>query len=831
MPTFRENLTLLREGVHRIGAGAALRTALYRPRRAWWQWRYRAQKQKVFGAGLPTDFFASNAALASVGGVVDVRVIEQGVALLCEHGYAALEAVTPHIIRLRMAPSEPLPPYFSYATLFEKRPTEVAIEVGDEHIILATAALRAEVRRTPFGLRLTDADGQALIGDIVEVQWRREGGSVLHQELPDWVQLYGLGERACIMACRGQHFHLTTMDPESYHLGADPLYMNIPFLIALGAGRFTGLFFDSSYSGEIDLGVNRADYLEYQTTGPELRIDFVAGPGGDDLLEHYTELTGRMNLPPLWTLGYHQSRWSYESAPIVREIAREMRARRIPCDAIHLDIDYMDGFRCFTWHPERFPDPRGLIADLHAQDFKVVAIIDPGIKVDPDYPVCADGVEKDVFCKLPDGALFHGPVWPGECYFPDFTSPRVRAWWGAWHRGLVEDGVDGFWNDMNEPAIFGGSTFPDAVQHELEGRGGDHREAHSVYGMQMVRASYEGLNQLRPGRRNWVFTRSGYAGVQRYGSSWTGDNFSSWDHLRLTPAMLLNLGMSGLSFTGADVGGFTGAPTPELYARWVSMAAFTPFYRTHTAKHTPSQEPWSFGPEVERIARKYIEWRYRLLPYLYTAFWQCSVRGLPIMRPMIFEDPHNAVYHLLDDQWLLGDHLLVAPVLLPDSEHRHVFLPRGAWRDFWTDELRVGPDDFTRPAALDVVPLYVRAGAVIPLGPVRQATAQPVDALELHLYLGEGESWFYEDDGETLDYRKGAYRLTRFELRRDRESLLLSRTIRGDFAPDYARFRIHLHGAEIVRVEVDDQPLVGAAQGFECPRDGWNAIKIIFAQS
>ncbi|RME85707.1 MAG: DUF5110 domain-containing protein [Caldilineae bacterium] len=820
-------LAMLWEGARRVGFAQSVRTVLYRPRRVWYQTRYRSALTPI-----PTPLQNTTAAgngLLTVGDVQQVHRTERGLALHCTHGYCTIEAISPEIVRFRLVAGPPMPDYFSYATVLEPIATTVEITEATEHIRLQTPGFTLEIRRHPFGLSFFDPQGRPLMGQVDTVGWCSDG-VLWQQQLPEGVQLYGLGERACLMACRGRHFHLTTMDPESYHFGEDPLYINIPFLVTLYGGLATGMLFDSTYTGNIDLGNRRPDHLQYTNTGPELRVDICAGPDLTAVMDQYTALTGRMNLPPIWALGYHQSRWSYETAEIVRDIAEQFRRRRIPCDAIHFDIDYMDGFRCFTWNRQAFPDPPGLIAELHSQGFKAVGMIDPGIKVDPNYSVCVDGIEQDVFCKLPDGTLFHGPVWPGECYFPDFTNPRVRRWWGEQYRGLVEDGFDGFWNDMNEPTIFGGTTFPSVVQHDLEGRGGDHREAHSVYGMLMARATFEGLNRLRPNRRNWVFTRSGYAGIQRYASSWTGDNVSEWEHLRLTPAMLMNLGLSGLSFTGADVGGFAGTPTPELFARWISMAAFTPFYRTHTAKHTPQQEPWSFGSKVEEIARTYINWRYRLLPYIYTAFWQCSQTGLPIMRPLVFANPGHPDYLTLDDQWFFGDHLLVAPVLTPQTDQRRLHLPPGLWYDFWSDEPIQGDRVIRRSAPLDVVPLYVRSGSVLPLAPLQQYCGEhPTSPRELHLYAGSGVSFLYEDDGETLAYRRGAYHLTRFHLQQDGRRLTLTRSGEGDYVPPYPRIRLYLHGVQADSIRVDETDAQPFAQGLELPRAGWETLSFLLA--
>ena len=765
--------------------------------------------------------------------VVAATVLPQGLAVQSTQGCLTVEVVDGHTVRLRAVRQAPMPSYFSYATILEPQPGTAVVTVDGPDLQVETETLKVAVQRQPLRIAITTAAGEPLL-EGVNLVWDERSGW-LRCQVSAATQFYGMGERAAPLALAGRRFQLTTLDPESYRPGDDPLYMNIPFLVVLDKGRAFGLLFDSTHNAELDLGQAQPGELCYRTRGLEVRVDLVLGPSLAEVVERYTGLTGRMPLPPLWTLGYHQSRWSYETAARVAEIAQEFRTRQLPCEAIHLDIDYMDGFRCFTWNPETFPDPDGLVAGLHRQNFKAVAMIDPGIKVDPAYAVCADGLVKDMFIKLPDGSPVHGPVWPGECYFPDFTNPAVRHWWGDLFQGLVETGVDGFWNDMNEPAVFGKATLPDAAQYSLEGRGGDHRQGQSAYGMQMVRATYEGLNRLRPGMRNWVFTRSGYAGVQRYGSGWTADNTSEWEHLRITPAMLLNLGLSGLAFTGCDVGGFAGEPTPELFARWISMAAFTPFYRTHTAKHTAPQEPWSFGPEVEAIARTYLGWRYRLLPYLYTAFWQCSQTGVPIMRPLVLADASTSALQQADDQWLLGDHLLVSPVLEAGVAARTLLLPQmrqaggsqEGWYDFWTDERLAGVSSITRAAPLDLVPLHVTAGAVLPLGPVRQHTGdRPEALLELHVFPGEGCSWLYEDDGKSLDYRQGNFRLNRFDMQQSGDYLEIIRTVEGRYLPTYRQLAICLHGGAVASAKIDGRKLDLETAMVMLPAGGWRHLQI-----
>ncbi|HSR34466.1 MAG TPA: TIM-barrel domain-containing protein, partial [Anaerolineae bacterium] len=492
----------------------------------------------------------------------------------------------------------------------------------------------------------------------------------------------------------------------------------------------------------------------------------------------------------------------------VRELAAEFRQRRIPCDVIHLDIHYMDGYRIFTWSRDRFPDPPRLLAGLREQGFRVISIIDPGVKVDPGYHVHDEGLAHDAFCKLPDGTLFRGPVWPGECYFPDFTDPKTRFWWGGLYRPLLEAGVAGFWNDMNEPAIFGG-TMPENLPHSYEGQGALHGEMHNVYGLQMARATAEGLRRLRPQERVPLITRAGYAGLQRYALVWTGDNHSTWTQLRLGVSMCLNLGLSGVPFCGPDVGGFASDCDGELLTRWTQIGALTPFFRNHSALGTDQQEPWVFGEPYESICRRWIELRYELLPYIYTAAWQAAQSGLPMMRPLSLAFADDAHTHSLDDQFLLGDALLVAPIGYPGQISRRVYLPGGSWYDFWTGHRLSG--EITAEAPLERMPLYVRAGSVLPMGPVMQHTGEwPPEILHLHVYPGNGESWLYEDDGHSLAYQSGEFQVTRFVCESTADgSVTLRRNVQGQFDPGFERFEIIIRGLEAVprQVLVDGRPV------------------------
>jgi alpha-glucosidase len=431
-------------------------------------------------------------------------------------------------------------------------------------------------------------------------------------------------------------------------------------------------------------------------------------------------------------------------------------------------------------------------------------MIDPGIKVDRSYWVYREGLEHGVFCTYPDGKPFVGPVWPGNCCFPDYTSPRVRVWWGELYRALVDQGVDGFWNDMNEPAVFGHgtTTMANSVQHEWEGHGAGHREAHNVYGMQMARATVEGLRKLLPHERPLVISRSVWAGSQRYNMHWLGDNRSDWASLRNVLPLVLNMGLSGMPFTGPDTGGFTGTPDGELLIRWNQLSTLTPFFRNHTAQGTGDQEPWAFGAECERISRAYIELRYRLLPYLYTAFWQATQSGLPMMRPLVLVYQDEPYTRGMEDQFLFGDTLLAAPITEQGRTSRQAYLPPGRWYDFWSDVLTAGPQIRRLDAPLERLPLLVRAGSILPTWPLMQHTGeQPVGLLTLHLYPGTGESLLYEDDGRTWEFQKGQYRLTRFQVETqwaaesaDPTHIRVACAHEGHFEPEYQRTRVVLHG-------------------------------------
>ena len=511
-------------------------------------------------------------------------------------------------------------------------------------------------------------------------------------------------------------------------------------------------------------------------------------------------LTGRPQLPPKWALGYHQSKWSYYPESVVRDLGEEFRSRQIPCDVIHLDIDYMDGFRCFTWDNERFPNPQKMISDLKDQGFKTVVIIDPGIKIDKDYSVYQQGMAGNHFCERMDGALLKASVWPGLCHFPDFTKKNTREWWATLFEGLVKDGVDGVWNDMNEPATFEDGTFPNDVRHDFDGHAGSHRKGHNVYGSLMAQATSAGQKQFMQNKRPFTISRSAYAGIQRHASVWTGDNMASWEHLRIANIQCQRLAASGISFAGSDVGGFIGSPDGELYTRWIQMAVFHPFFRTHSSGDHGDKEPWKFDQQYVDIVRRFIELRYELLPYIYTVFQHHSETGVPMIRSLHLEGHIDPETFFREEEFFLGHDIMICPVSEPGKSSRKMYLTTGQWYDYWTDQLIEGGKEITVDTPLDQIPIFIRQGAVIPKQPKMQYVDEFVfEELTLECYKPavSTTSSIYEDRGDGYEYlEETGFVKKSFESSIEEDQWTIAQNTIGSYESTYQTYCIKLHGLD-----------------------------------
>ncbi len=720
-----------------------------------------------------------------------------------ENGHRmTLEVAAPHILRLRIATSENHQKDLSYAVTRKSWPrTHYQIKQEQGFVRVSTDRLIIDLRSAPFAMAVRDLGGRLLF-ETARRSVRFDGESITLNRKSSLEELtLGMGEVGETFDRTGKRYTLWNIDDFSRNPRQN-FYCQIPFAIHLNPknGRAFGLFIDNPGKQIWDMGHTSPSVFSYQTVTGDMELWLLFSDQLKEVLKDWCSLTGHMERPPLWALGYHQCRWSYFPEKRVREIAKEFRKRKIPCDAIYLDIDYMDGYRVFTWHPQRFPDPEGLIQDLAADGFHVVTIVDPGVKIDPQYPVYKDFVAREgFFCVDPETSQpFVGTVWPGEVHFPDFTRQDVQEAWGDYQkRALLDKGVAGIWNDMNEPHIFEAKEFPGRVLHDDFGRNSPHARIHQVYGLTMAAASHAGFVKALPEKRPFIITRSGWAGVQRYALMWTGDNQSTWASMTLDLQLNLSMGLSGIPFVGCDIGGFAHDCYPELYARWIEWGVFQPFCRTHTAAGTVDQEPWSFGPEVEAIARKMIELRMELLPYLYTAFVEASETGLPVNRPLVVAYPQDTNAQRLADEFLLGDALLIAPVLQPATDRRMVYLPADGWYHWWTKKLFSGPSFEIIEAPAGSPPLFAKAGSVIPMQESQQYVREKkIDTTKLEVFVGPSiEGSLVEDDGFTTAYRSGQERRISFAGAFDGKKLVFSvRTVKAGYASPRKQWLMNFYG-------------------------------------
>lgn len=693
---------------------------------------------------------------------------------------------------------------------------------------IRTSKVKCKIQKADLRLSIYDLNDFLILEDELGFHWEESyeyGGNIvkMSKSSKDGECFYGLGDKATQMNLKGKRLENFATDQYAYQKDQEPLYKVVPFYIGLHNKQSYGIFFDNTFRTFFDFCQERRNVASFWAEGGEMNYYFIYGPQMQDVVTTYTDLTGKPELPPLWVLGYHQCKWSYYPESKVKEITSKFRELKIPCDAIYLDIDYMEGFRCFTWNKEYFPDPKKMVAELAEDGFKTVVIIDPGIKIDKDYWVYKEALEKDYFCKRADGPYMKGKVWPGECNFPDYTNPVVREWWAGLFKELVSDiGVKGVWNDMNEPAVMEvpNKTFPMDVRHSYDGNPCSHRKAHNIYGTQMARATYHGVKRFAYPKRPFVITRSAYSGAQRYTSSWTGDNVATWEHLWIANIQVQRMCISGMGFTGSDIGGFAEQPTGELYARWIQLGVFHPFCRTHSSGDHGNQEPWAFDEEVINITRKFVNLRYQLLPYLYTMFWQYIEEGVPMLKPLVYYDQEDIQTHYRNDEFIFGNQILVCPILEPNAVGRRMYIPRGEWYNYWTNEFAIGGREVWIDTKFDEIPVFVKAGAIIPKYPVQQYVGEiEFDELTLDLYfkIGKEQSFVYEDAQDGYDYKKGRYSYLSFRTIGKEKELIIQLHKEGKYDTQYSRYKINLIGLpfKVTEIEIDNEKVAFDQVSFE----------------
>jgi len=761
-------------------------------------------------------FFVPQAFGESIGALKSYKDTGNGIELNCTNAYLSIELITPEIVRVRLGVKRPgaNSPYladYSYAIRKDLPKEKVSYVVKDkgQTVFLTTNSLEVVITKDPVLISFLDREGFGLSNDFSPMGWKpaSEGDSVkVTKSLSYDEHFYGLGEKTGPLDKRRKKYQMWNTGEYGDDIRSDPLYQSHPFFIGLKEKRAYGIFFDNTYRSHFDMGHTYEDRYIFSSEGGELDYYFISGPLIKDVVERYAYLTGYMQLPPIWALGHMISRWSYYPEKEVMDIAIRARAEKIPLDVIWLDIHYMDGYRCFTWDKSRFPNLPGMISELHSLGFKVVSMIDPGIKVDPNYFVFKEGIEMDAFSKYGHGGLYIGKVWPGECVFPDFTRPEVQNWWGGLYKELVEAGIDGFWNDMNEPDVFEsptGTMDDNSIFYDF-GLQSSHRKIHNVYGSTMAKATFDGISGLMENKRPFVLSRAGFSGLQKYAASWTGDNTSNFDHLRLQIPMLLNMGLSGTPFIGSDIGGFVKSANAELLVRWYQASSLVPLMREHNCRGEYDQEPWVHGDPYKSIIRKYINMRYRLLPYLYTYFYMASKSGSPIMRPLIYEYQQDSNTFTIDDEFLIGPDILVAPIIKEGSTGRLVYLPMGNWYDYETKDILEGNQAIKYDAPLERLPMFIKEGAVIPTKELGQYTTEKgVDTIILEVFplqtKDNATSLLYMDNGETID---SPFVMFKFDMKKTGKNLSVDITEAGSF-DEIKKFKVKVYSKLPMKVRID----------------------------
>jgi len=769
--------------------------------------------------------------------VTSVARTERGVQITVDDAILGLDILREDLLRLRITRQGSFDEDPTHAVSADVSSLHAPFDLieSDDDIRLRTNRMTVVVTRAPFQIDAYRADGTtifktaAIHGIDCAYAYLNDQFVVARKCLLEDAIL-GLGEKTGGMNRMGQSYTLWNTDvlspnasgeftasraetdprSDSTSTQFDPYYMSIPFFhhLAQDTGNAAGFFIDNGYRGHFEF--QHAKQYRFHFAGGQYTEYVFAGPSLRSIISAYSDLTGRMAAPPIWALGYHQCRWHTYNQEMITDLARKYRENEIPCDTLWLDIEYMNQYRVFTWNKETFPNVRRMLGQLKEDGFRVVPIVDPGVKFEPGNAVYEDGLKDDVFCKTDGGVHYTGQVWPGKTVFPDFATDRARRWWGKWNAGLIQSGLSGIWNDMNEPAT------GEIPEHAMRFDGGKapHERFHNQYALLMAMATREGILEAEPNLRTFILSRAGSAGIQRYAANWMGDNMSRWDHLWLSMPMAMGLGLSGQPFVGADIGGFAESTNPELFVRWMQAAALTPFCRNHNNAGSKEQYPWSFGKAVMELTRNSIELRYRLMPMLYTLFMKSTEDGLPVQRPLVLDYQDDRTAREIEDQFLLGEHLLVAPVYTPGSTARQVYLPKGTWHHWYDGTKLSGPGYLIAQTPMDYIPLYAKGGAVIPMWPDAPPSTMGMhpSTIELHVFVpdeeGEYISHLHEDDGLTFNYKEGAFYRTQFKLRRHANSLTIEVSVVGSGYPEFKRdeFLIVFHGDHPTTVRIDDVP-------------------------
>lgn len=760
----------------------------------------------------------------SLGDVLEVKITPRGAELSFKNEKAVIGFVWDDVVCLKISRGgvfDTEPTYAVIKDIFDDVPFRYTETSGK--IILESELIRFDVNLSPFYFDIYRTDGSCFLESHREKSYSyfNDNWSVTRGKKPD-DYFVGFGQKTGGMNKNGRYMQMWNTDTigesgeeKAFETTYDPYYISIPFFYHIPTGKngaSSASFIDNGYKLHFDL--TDSDSYTITGNGGQLTEYFFSGPSLKTILARYTELTGRMHLPPLWALGHHQCRWYDYTSDDILALAEKYRSRNLPCDSLWLDIDYMDGFRIFSWDKKKFPDPSALSEHIEKEGYKLVTIIDPGVKFDPEYPVFAEGVERNLFCKTRCGALFMGKVWPGQTVFPDFVKQETRDWWAHLIGELLQKGLDGIWIDMNEPAFKGAEQ--QNMRFDRDDADHDHDRYHNQYGLLMAMGTREGLKKARPDRRPFILSRAGFAGIQRYAANWMGDNASRWEHLEMSLPMCCGVGISGQPFVGSDIGGFGENSSEELLVRWYQYGVFQPFCRNHNIKESIDQYPWSFGKKTERIIRKSLELRYRLLPYFYTCFERSTQTGEPIQQPLLYHFQNDMKVFDIDDQFMFGEHLLIAPVLKSGQKRRDVYLPAGGWYLYDKPVLIDGGRTIRVDTPPDICPVFVKAGAVIPTADVVQNTASYApETIILNIYMPHDTvqhiAYLYEDDGYSYRYLEDEYYRTEFRVVKVGGKININASVAGK---GYSEFRRNTFIFRLIGDSITERQIINSGEDF-----------------
>lgn len=774
---------------------------------------------------MPSSIHSSSS--LSLGKLLSSKSSDTGIEGATDNGGFRIQFYSDSICRVQISQHSAFED-FSYAVIAQPEKIKFKLTEDAERLTCHTSQFQLNILKNAVRFQFLDSNGEVINEDEkgLGTSWIGEQVTT-YKKLQEGERFIGLGEKTGHLDRKGSSYLNWNTDAYGYHSGTDPLYCSMPFYIGIHQNHIYGIFLDNSHKTFFNFGASNNRFASFSADAGEKNYYFISGKSVADIIQSYTHLTGRMELPPQWSIGYQQCRYSYYPDKEITTLARTFREKDIPADVIVLDIHYMEKYKIFTWDNKHFSNPKAMIDEIKAMGFHVVIMCDPGIKIEEGYEPYDDGVKQEVFIKYQDGENYAGQVWPGWCHFPDFTNPKTRTWWASKFKDYVNLGVEGFWNDMNEIATWG-HALPENLVFDFEGNKSTTRRGRNLFGFQMARSTYEGTKALMKGKRPFNLTRSGFSGVQRYSAVWTGDNVSYDEHMMLGVRLVNSLGLTGVAFAGYDVAGFVGDANTKLFARWISIGALSPFFRGHTMINTRDSEPWSYGEEVEQISRNYIKFRYQLLPYLYSLFSEASKTGMPVQRSLAIDYTFDSkVYeHLYEHQYLFGPFILVAPVE-STKDLVKVYLPKGEWYYLFDGKKYHGDQEIIVDCPIHKLPVFIKSGALLPMQQAKSNTQEKTREISLHVYHGVDDTSFnyFEDDGNSFEYQKGNYNSREIKYLPQERKLIIAKA-EGTYSSPLTSLKVifHHHVNDTLFINGVEKKLVDKTHSFFSPLEKYDPI-------